>query len=171
MRLVLEEAKQRLGYTDEDLEEPGVGTSSCSLLVSGLDPDIKAEDLMTCFSSFGTVVSATLLGHMTMSSSEEASRSVQGLHDKELNGSKISVEKTDVLTSHREKLQHDEKSFLRKLKKKVDDGNQKEQRPGDNSMERNVVTELFDEVLQEKKSRSELERRESIQSEEESSSK
>ena len=167
MRLVLEEAKQRLGYTDEDLEEPEVGTSSCSLLVSGLDPDIKAIDLMTCFSSHGTVVSATLLGNVTMSSSEEARRCVQALHDKDLNGSKISVEKTDIFTSHRERLQHDEKYFLRKLKKKVDDGYQKEQSPGDNSVERNVVTELFDEVLQQK-SRSDRERRESIQSEGES---
>ena len=171
MRLVLEEAKQRLGYTDEDLEEPEVGTSSCSLLVYPLPPDIKAEDLMICFSTFGTVVSTSVLGHVTMSSSEEASRSVQGLHEKDLNGSQISVEKTDMFTSHRERLQHDEKSFLRKLKKKVDDGNQNDPRSGDNSVEKNVVTELFDEVLEQKKSRSELERRESIQSEEDSSSK
>ena len=144
--MVLEEAKQRLGYTDEDLEAAGE-MESASLLVSGLSPHTPLEAVAGLFSQHGTVSSAALLGHITMSSSKEAASCLQLLHQTDLGGNKISVEISDLNNSQHDKLKQDEKRFLKRLKKKVNEDKFEHSQLEDNFVDKIVVAELFDEVI------------------------
>ena len=154
-RLVYREAKLRMGFTDPDLEDLET-VGSCSVWVSGLSSATQVSDLTAVFSEHGTVVNCNLLashknltdtgyGHVTMANSKEAAACVKWLHQTELAGQNISVELSDAGAA---KESFEEKTFLRKLKKNVEEG---ENKARDNSVEKNVVTELFDEVLQQKK--------------------
>ena len=158
-RLVYLDAKLRQGFTDPDLKdlEP---VGSCSVWVSGLSSATQVSDLTAVFSEHGTVVNCNLLashknnttgyGHVTMANSKEAAACVKWLHQTELAGRNISVELSDAGAA-KESLE--EETLLSKLEKNVEeeDDEEGENKARDNAVEENVVTELFDEVLQQKK--------------------
>ena len=142
-RLVFEEAKQRLGYTDEDLLEPE-HESSRSVWVSGLSPT-NVEAVMSEVSKHGTILS--VLSRLTLSSSQEAATCVQQLQGLELGARRVSLE----LDRSSLNIKQEEKSFLRNLANKVGSGDDEEElNTTDNSKEKNVVMELFDEVMKQK---------------------
>ena len=154
-RMVYQEAKLRL----EDLKDPEP-VGSCSVWVSGLSSATQVSDLTAAFSEHGTVVTCNLLpshknhtdtgfGHVTMANSKEAAACVERLHQSELAGERISVELSETGAT---KVNSPEKTFLRKLKLNVEEGeDEEENKARDNPLVKNVLTDFFDEVLQQKR--------------------
>lgn len=75
---------------------------SNKLFVGNLSFDISEKDLNDAFAAFGTVTEANLMldrmtnrargfGFVTMSSTEEAQRAIEGLNGKELRGRNLTV--------------------------------------------------------------------------------
>jgi RNA recognition motif-containing protein len=75
---------------------------SSKLFVGNLSFNVTENDLQDAFAAFGTVTEANLMvdrmtkrprgfGFVTMSTDEEAQKAIDGLHNKDLDGRKLTV--------------------------------------------------------------------------------
>ena len=148
-RLVFREANLSLGFTDPENLQNSEPAGSCSLRVSGLSSATEVSDLTAVFSEHGTVVNCSLLdgqSHVTMANAREAAVCLELLHQTQLAGRTISVELSEAGAAMESWEKEKNSSENEEEGEDVE-----ENKAGDNSLEKNVVTELFDEVLQQKK--------------------
>ena len=143
--------------TEED-KKKNTSQNSRNLWISGLSSTTRATDLKSVFSKHGKVIGAKVVtnartpgarcyGYVTMGSSEDAAKCIQGLNKTELHGRMITVERAkdqagSSKTGDDKKRDGDKKDERKDVKKddKKDDNSASNKDDKDKKSERNRIT-------------------------------